>query len=131
MGDFVLCSKCFRDEGLRLDSEAIGAEGESACPNCGSSGGRKLDVDRAVMLAHRFFVWGTVQRCDFGAAPLIIFNEHQRTNINISPWFEADIRLFEEILGIGFFYYGPRLWMIGEVEPLKALQDPASRANVI
>lgn len=41
------------------------------------------------------------------------------------------MRLVEQTLGVGFFHYGPRLWMVGEVEPLKALEDPASSAAII
>ena len=130
MPNFPLCSDCFRDEGLRLDSEQIGISEKSRCPNCGSSDGKKLNTERLAMLAHRFFVWGTLHRCDYGAAPLVVFNQHQATNISTSPWFEPDIRLIEQTLGVGFFYYGPRLWMVGEVEPLKALQDPTSRTSI-
>jgi hypothetical protein len=43
----------------------------------------------------------------------------------------VDLQLIGEKLGIGFFYYGPRLWMIGGIEPLKALQEPESRPVVI
>jgi hypothetical protein len=93
--------------------------------------GSKLNADLIGALAHRFFVWGTLHRCNYGAAPLVQFNQHQSTSISTSPWFEQDIRLIERTIGIGFFYYGPRLWMIGEVEPLKALQEPTSRASVI
>ena len=59
------------------------------------------------------------------------FNEHQSTSISTSPWFEADLRKIEKAIGVGFFYYGPRVWMIGEVEPLKALQDPETRPLVM
>src|SRR5207249_3328191 len=121
MPNFPLCSDCFRDEGLRLDSEQIGISEKSRW---------KLTTDHVATLARRFFVWGTLQRCDYGAAPLVVFNQHKSTNINTSPWFEPDIRLIERTLGVGFFYYGPRLWMVGEVEPLKALQDPASRLSI-
>ena len=41
------------------------------------------------------------------------------------------MRLIERALCVGFFHYGPRLCMIGEVEPLKALQDPISSPIVI
>ncbi len=41
------------------------------------------------------------------------------------------MELFERLLGIGFFPYGPRLWMIGEVGPLKALQRPKSRPLIV
>ncbi len=131
MTDVVICSECFLDQGLRLDAERIGAVASSACPNCGSTIGHKLSADLIVALAHRFFVWGTLNRCDYGAAPIVQFNQHQSTSIRSSPWFEQDIRLIERSIGVGFFYYGPRLWMVGEVEPLKALQEPSSRAAVI
>ena len=131
MTDVALCSDCFRDQGLRLDAERIGVENGSTCPNCGSTSGRKLSAHLVGELAHRFFVWGTLQRCDYGAAPLVQFNQHQPTSISTSPWFQEDIRLLENTIGVGFFYYGPRLWMVGEVEPLKALQEPSSRASII
>lgn len=131
MIDTALCSNCFHDQGLRLDAEHIGIADSSTCSNCGSTTGSKLSADLVGTLAHRFFVWGTLQRCDYGAAPLVQFNQHQSTCISTSPWFDEDIRLIEKTIGVGFFYYGPRLWMVGEVEPLKALQEPSSRALII
>ena len=131
MTDVALCSGCFHDQGLRLDAELIGVVDSSACPNCGSETGRKLNAELISALAHRFFVWGTLQRCDYGAAPLVQFNQHQSTSISTSPWFEQDIRLIERTIGVGFFYYGPRLWMVGEVEPLKALREPSLRLSII
>lgn len=128
---FVLCSDCFNDQGLRLDAEYIGIENSSKCPRCGKTTGRKLNRDYLETLAHRFFVWGTLHRCDYGAAPLVQFNTHQTTSIDTAPWFQLDLQLIGEVLGVGFFYYGPRLWMVGEVEPLKALQDTATRTPII
>jgi hypothetical protein len=109
----VLCSNCFVDQGLRFDAEQIGDEDDSACPNCGSTSGRKLSMQKALELAHRFFVWGTLNRVDYGAAPVVVFNEHQKTDIDISQWYEKDVELLGNTLGIGFFYYGPNLWMLG------------------
>lgn len=131
MTDTMLCSDCFHDHGLRLDADRIGAADNSACPNCGSAAGKKLDEQLVEALAHRLFVWGTLRRGNYGGAPVVQFNKHQSTSITTSPWFEQDIRLIEQTIGVGFFYYGPRLWMIGEVEPLKALQQPASSAAII
>jgi hypothetical protein len=129
--DTILCSNCFSDHGLRLDAERIGEEVDSECPNCGERSGRKLTKDRLGELAQRFFVWGTLHKCDYGAAPVVQFNEHQKTSISISRWFEKDIELIGNALGVGFFYYGPRLWMVGEIEPLNALQEEQSREAVI
>src|SRR5262245_8537052 len=128
MSSFVLCSDCFKDQGLRLDAVAIGVEDNTRCSNCGSSIGKTLSADLVGALAHRFFVWGTLQRVKYGAAPVVQFNSHQKTSINAAPWFEPDLHAIEKALGVGFFHYGPRLWMIGEVEPLKALRRRATRA---
>ena len=129
--DVSLCSDCFRDQGLRLEAERIGLVNSAVCPNCGSTTGSKLSADLVGALAHRFFFWGTLKRSDYGARSLVAFNEHQSTSISTSPWFEEDIRLIEKTIGVGFFYYGPRLWMLGEVEPLKALQKTSSRVLII
>lgn len=131
MSDTVLCSNCFRDEGLRLDSFQIGDSSDSACINCGSTDGRKLTRELVLNLAHRFFVRGTTVRTDFGAAPVIVFNGHQRTSISVAPWLEADVRLIEKTIGVGFFRYGPHLWTIGEIEPLKDLQRADKRPLVL
>jgi hypothetical protein len=127
----LACSECFNDEGLRLDARQIGIEDSSACPRCGKTTGKKLYRDYLGLLAHRFFVWGTLHRFDYGAAPLVQFNEHQQTSIHTAPWFEADLLLIGELIDVGFFYYGPRFWMFGEVEPLKALQEPTTRPEII
>jgi hypothetical protein len=127
----LLCSDCFQNQGLRLDAEKIGFEDSSACKNCSSAAGRKLNRSSIATLAQRFFVLGTFQRCDFGAAPIVQFNDKRATDINLSPWFEADLRLIERALKVGFFYYGPRLWMVGEVEPLKDLENPDTRKAIL
>ncbi|WP_041193509.1 RES family NAD+ phosphorylase [Candidatus Symbiobacter mobilis] len=127
----VVCSSCFNDVGLKLDAVRIGQDIPGSCPNCGSTDGKKLPIAGLGALAHRYFVWGSMWRAKYGAAPLIQFNEHQSTSIDIKPWLEPDVRLIERLLGVGFFHYGPRLWMFGEIEPLKALQKQKSRQAII
>ncbi|WP_088506085.1 RES family NAD+ phosphorylase [Burkholderia ubonensis] len=129
----LLCSDCFVDEGLRIDALKHGLEQEGGCPNCKSTSGRKLTKDHVLGLSWRFFVSGTTIRTEYGAAPVIQFNEQHygRSNIAPSPWLKNDIKLLEEAAKIGFFHYGPRLWMIGHVEPLNDLRDPIKRSQVI
>ncbi len=131
MSNFALCSNCFQDQGLKLDAQQFGLVESSTCPNCGSETGQKLSSDLIGHLAHRYFVRGSLHRCDYGAAPIIQFNDRQQTSIDTSPWFESDVRLIEKTLGVGFFYYAPRMWMVGEIEPLKALIEPETRASMI
>lgn len=129
----LLCSKCFKDEGLRLDAEKIGFEYNSNCINCGHESGVKLNRSNLLDLSYRFFVRGTLWRPEYGGAPLIEFNEHQygKSKIDVSEWLVNDVKLLETTLKIGFFYYGPRLWMLGEVEPLRCLQSCNEREKII
>ncbi|MGI3014515.1 RES family NAD+ phosphorylase [Shewanella algae] len=129
----LLCSDCFKDEGLKIDASKRGLELEEPCPNCGSLKGRKLTKKIILGITWRFFVSGTTVRCQYGAAPVIQFNEHRygKSDVFPSAWLKNDIKLIEDAAGIGFFHYGPRLWMVGEVEPLKALEDVTTRQNVI
>jgi hypothetical protein len=133
MSQSLLCSECFRDQGLKFDAYKIGLEQDAACPQCRRRDGRELDKDLVMALARRFFVRGTVHRMEYGAAPVIQFNEHHygRTEIKVSEWLKRDVELIGEAARIGFFHYGPRLWMVGEVEPLKALQKETERNVVI
>ncbi len=129
----ILCSDCFTDEGLRIDATNRGLELQGVCPNCGSPKGRKLTKELVKGLAWRFFVRGTTTWHQYGAAPMIQINENSygKSNIWPSPWLKNDIKLIEEATKFGFFHYGPRLWMLGEVEPLKALQKSKTRPQII
>src|SRR6202035_629656 len=97
--DLIACSNCFVNEGLRLDAYAGGIAANSMCPRCCSQTSRKLTRALLETLAHRFFVRGTFQRCEYGAAPIIQFNDRRPTDIEIPTWLDADIHLFEELVG--------------------------------
>jgi hypothetical protein len=125
------CSECFQNRGLKLDAEKLGILNEEPCPACKSCEGKKLTKLDIVNLAHRFFTLGTMHRCDYGAAPIIQFNQRQTTTIKHSQSLANDIELFEKVLEGGFFLYGPRTWMIGEIEPLKSLINPETRNEII
>ena len=129
--DLVACSQCFTDEGLRLDAEKLGLDDPSPCPRCGMTNGRKLTSPGLMDLAQHYFVWGSMQKAEYGAAPIVQFNDRRKTDVDVPRALSGDVELFESVLGIGFFYYGPRLWMLGEIEPLKDLQCERSRNEVI
>jgi hypothetical protein len=131
MINYIACSECFEDQGLRLDARRLGDEENIDCPNCGKPNGQKLSENSLESLAYRFFVWGSLHKCDFGGAPIIQFNQHQNTSIDVSQWLKNDIQIFENLLGVGFFHYGPRLWMVGEIEPLKDLQNEEISYKII
>lgn len=132
-GDVVVCSECFSDEGLRLDAANLGIKQKAACPRCGNGNGAKLTQQIARELAYRFFVRGSVEQFEYGGCPLIQMNEARfgSSDIDIAPWLKDDFALLEKATGLGFFYYQPRLCALGEVEPLKALQNPGGADAVV
>lgn len=127
----MLCSECFKDEGLKLLAYKIGFLCNDMCDQCHSKSGNKLDKDRLIYLASRFYRAGTLQRFEYGAAPAITFNEMQKTSVIFDEVLTHDTNLISEHTGMGFFHYGPRFWMFGEVEPLKALQDEITIESMI
>jgi len=130
--NFIACSCCFSDQGLRLDAQMLGESLASECPNCQSNEGAKLTKETLLKLAHRYFVWGSFHRTDYGGAPTIEFNDRRSGGeVAFPPSLSTDASLIEKLCGIGFFHYGPRLWMVGEVEPLKQLQNQSTRDSII
>ena len=134
----VACSACFWDQGLYIDAEqlGLGEKRKTPCPNCKKINHKKLTKGHLHRLAYRFFVWGSLRKHAYGAAPRIQFNQKSNTSIhtsmNVPSWLTDDIKLFERILGIGFFDYGPRFWMIGQdIIPLEELQDKQKRNDII
>jgi len=91
----------------------------------------QLDEQRILTLAHRFFVQGSMHKSTYGGAPLIEFNRLRKSDVVFPSPLQADADLISAVAGIGFFHYGPPMWRIGSVEPLKALQDESQRRPVI
>lgn len=116
---------------MKLDARKIGIKNKKDCRNCNKKNGSKLTAKLIGDLAYRFFVKGTSWKVDYGAAPLIQFNEHQKTSISFKEPLKSDVVLIEKNISIGFFDYGPRLWMLGHIEPLKKLQTRKYRKEII
>lgn len=129
----ILCSDCFQDYGLKLQAKKIGIINNECCTNCRSLLGSKLSGKLLQELAYSFFVQGTILKPKFGAYPRIQFNcSNSGDNFeDFSEQLRKDLRLIESAIGIKFFYYGPRYWMIGENEPLKSLQKKKERKAII
>lgn len=128
--DILLCAECFQDRGLRHMARWFETE-ERSCPNCGAVSKHCLTRDDLLWLSKTFFEKGSTAVTDYGGAPTIVFNETQKGSLNPDPPLAADVDLLQNVLHIGFFHYGLRLWMIGNIAPLEYLQDAAQRPAVI
>lgn len=111
-----------------MAAKLVGPTGK--CPNCGAVASL-LDRDQLKWLTWTFFVLGSLHRSTYGAAPIIQFNEHQKGSVRFRDALASDADLLQRVLGIGFFPYGPRLWMLGYIEPLEALIDEKTRGPII
>ena len=61
----------------------------------------------------------------------LINNIIKKSGFDGSQFLAHDVNLLENTLEIGFFDYGPRLWMLEEVGPLKLLKQKSKRKTVI
>lgn len=129
--DYLVCSDCFKDEGLRLDAFRLGIESHFECKNCGSVSGKVLNDQQLSELTYRFFVWGSFLKTDYGGTPLIQFNEYQETSVEFTENLKNDANLIGVKLGVGFFHYGPRMWFLGEIEPLKKLIKKSTQKSIV
>lgn len=128
----VLCSECFQDSGLKADAARLGFNALHRCPNCKSRNGKRLNHHALFQLARQFFVDGTFISPGYGGAPIVQFNEHRAgSEVAFGSPLDEDVALISSALGIGFFYYGPNLWMLGDTEPLNQLAVPETRQEVI
>lgn len=128
----IACSSCFTDQGLRFVASSLGKKEPGSCPNCKAMEGAKLTKELLFDVAHRFFVWGSFHRVYYGGAPLIQFNDRRKGGeVTFTAPLSNDAALIENLCEIGFFHYGPRLWMLGEIEPLRQLQNTKTRMDVV
>jgi hypothetical protein len=128
----ILCSECFKDYGLAIQARLIGEKSDVACSNCNACDGYHLDSNGITLLSKAFFINGTTHRTEYGKTSLVMFNKNQKNSIVVSNALQHDIDLISEKTGIGFFYYAPPLWMVGEISPLnQLLSEEAETKNKI
>jgi len=127
----LLCSSCFSDHGLRLVCEQVGIVMDAPCPNCGATNGIKLDRLAARLAIQQFFNRGSILRTEYGGAPVLVANSKQSSDVRLPHWSQGDLELITAKAGWGVFHYGPRLWMVGEVAPLKSLVAQETRSATI
>lgn len=132
----VICEECLSAHGLRIDVQCIGITSALPCPNCGSNNKdtKKLTKYLVRVLADRYFVQGSIYKYEYGAAPLVQYNEVRYpdgSDYEGSQWIQKDILVINEGGKIGLFHYGPRYWMFGHIEPLKALQENQNRGEIV
>lgn len=116
--NFLLCSNCFRDVGLRLEAERIGrwSRLRKTCPNCGRRDGYNLNVKALGELREQFFSRATAPnqfRDDIAVLGVIEDQESHDIGLKLRPEAEADRLLIESKIRGRLFYRSPKLFFLG------------------
>ena len=127
----VLCPCCFYDLGLRFEAEVRASEPIGTCPNCGTLNTKTLTRQTLLEMSRTFFVRGSTHKGMFGAAPVLQINDTNTSGAELVGLIARDVELLETVLGIRVFRYGPRLWMLGRIDPLEALENEVTRDAMI
>ena len=119
----IICSECFLDEGLKLTALKYGIENNKTCANCYKSNGNKISKELLTEICWEYFVNGSYFETEFGGSSLLMFNEHQKTSVDFCKNLKSDIEIIEKTLGVGFFYYAPRMFKLGHIDQLEKLKS--------
>jgi hypothetical protein len=129
----VLCSKCFKNEGLRAEARQVNCASSlaTACPNCGQQGGVPLDETDARNLALHFFVHGSIPPEAGGPAPVYQFNNARPAGeVEFGTELDEDLSLLERHGSGHLFHYGPPIWRLGYTEHYQRLRFDAATLRV-
>jgi hypothetical protein len=113
----LLCSDCFRNEGLRLEATKMGMRAAFVCSNCGYRSGSKLRYKHLEKLTNQFFVAATMPHGIGGYAPILQYNpDRPFDEVEFDSDTARDWGLIKSHIKGGLFHYGPPLWRIGVTE---------------
>lgn len=119
----MLCSECFKNEGLKLEAQQIGSDDNSICKNCTSSTGKKLTDEQLHLLMQRFFVHGSVPQNVGGYASVYRWSDNREMeSVTFRSALQLDYELIRERTGLVLFHYGPPLWRLGLTDHYEALE---------
>ena len=119
----MICSNCFKNEGLKLTAQTIGTISNNICDNCKSTNGTKLKVEQMSELMQIFFSHGSVPQNIGGYAPVykISYNVEMES-VDFEEPLKSDYELLKKKTNQVVFNKGPPLWRLGLTEQYDALE---------
>jgi hypothetical protein len=125
----MVCSECFKNEGLRLEARKLGKFRTGTCGHCGSQEGVSLNGDQCAELIYSFFVKGAVGLASWGLSPYksgFVGNPH---NLHFDPTLEPDFQLLLSVPELGLGYHSPRTWKVGDTRHFDLFSEIISRKS--
>lgn len=119
----MVCSNCFKNEGLRLTAQTLGIISNEICDNCKTTDGAKLKDEQLLELMQLFFSHGSVPQNIGGYAPVYkISDNKEMESVNFEEPLKGDYEFLKEKTNLVVFHYGPPLWRLGLTEQYNALE---------
>lgn len=120
----MVCSNCFKNEGLRLTAQTLGRVSREICDNCKTTDGAKLQDGQLSELMQKFFSHGSVPQNIGGYAPVYKLSDNKEMeSVDFEEPLKSDYEFLKEKTNLFVFHYGPPLWRLGLTEQYDALED--------
>src|SRR5574344_54571 len=131
--EYIACSECFTDEGIRTIAMELGIKSGTKCPNCKSRKGIKLNQGSVDDLMNSYFVNGSWNKCEYGGAAILEMNKYQKKGqIKKNPKnLNKDYKLLEMISKNSIFINSPKTYLVGTNMTLEELEDYKTRDKKI
>lgn len=120
---YILCSKCFHNKGLILESEKIGIQDDSICLNCKNNTGVKLNETLIETLIENFFVKGSVNLNSGTFESIYKVLGESFSDINFDYTLKNDYKLLMDNSVDKLNYNAPALWRLGETDFTSDLRE--------
>src|SRR5437870_6249302 len=118
----MLCSDCFKNEGLRLEALKLSNKQSEKCPRCGSEKGVLLNEDQCGELLERFFVYGTTSIGTFGVSPYKL-SVGNLDDIKFDVTLNDDFETLIGVHGLGLRLRAPKTWLVGDTKHWHAFEE--------
>jgi RES domain len=125
----MLCTKCFKNEGLLIEAARLSLGDPVLCSICGSSEGQAISDDTAHELLIRFFGHGSESLVVAGHVPVYkLTADRGFMSGKFESPLEDDYQLLLAHYGLGVFHNAPAEWRMGMTDHYHELSGSYTEA---
>ena len=125
----MLCTRCFKNEGLLIEAGRLSFGSPVDCTVCGSSDGHLISVEDADKLLSKFFGHGSESLVVAGHVPVYkLTGDPNFMSGKFEPPLENDYQLLIQHYGVGVFHNAPAEWRMGMTDHYHELTGSYSEA---
>ena len=118
----MLCSNCFKNEGLRIEAKKIGINNKSLCDRCNTKDGHNIDKQKIQHLIIEFFHHGSTDK-DYQIPIYRLSMLKEGDKIPFRSEILSDIKLLNEESGYNIAYNDPQTFLLGITDISERLEE--------